>query len=145
MMHSRSISARCAPCSWRDFLNVFHNCSHSVALYPQNCPCILREIKVLQASEVAVQGRLESLIAQMRAGGIFYREAVCAFEKAYICAALRENAGSMTKAASALGLHRNTLSRLCYEFQVDARSFRPARRRPPKSATETSAVKESAR
>ncbi len=92
-----------------------------------------------------MQGRLESLVAQMHSGGILYREAVREFKKAFICVALRENAGNLSKAASVLGLHRNTLSRICYEFQLDARSFRPGRRRPPKSALGVPLIKRSAR
>ena len=92
-----------------------------------------------------MQERLDSLVAQMHKGGIVYREAVSEFRKALICAALCENAGNLSKAAPRLGLHRNTLSRICYELHLDAKSFRPSRRRPPNSAGTTLFVKRSVR
>ncbi len=92
-----------------------------------------------------MQARLDSFVAEMRKDGIHYREAVSEFKKAFVRVVLRENAGNVTRAASALGLHRNTLSRICFELDVDVRSFRPARRRPPASATGALIVKRSAR
>ena len=77
---------------------------------------------------------MESLVAQMHRGGILYREALCEFKKAFVAAALRENKGNVTKTAPALGLHRNTLARICLELQLDVRDFRTNSRRPPKSA-----------
>ncbi len=82
-----------------------------------------------------MQERLESLVADMHRGGILYREAVSAFKKAFISAALRENKGNLSRTAPALGLHRNTLTRICGELELDLGSFRAGARRPPKSAT----------
>jgi DNA-binding NtrC family response regulator len=92
-----------------------------------------------------VQDGLESLVAQMHRGGIFYREALSEFKKAFISVALRENNGNLSKAAPAMGLHRNTLSRICFDLQLDTRSFRPGRRRPPKTAHTPLGVKHSVR
>jgi Fis family transcriptional regulator, factor for inversion stimulation protein len=85
-------------------------------------------------ARLIVQERMESLVAQMHKGGILYREALCEFRKAFVSAALRENKGNISKTAPALGLHRNTLTRICTELHLDIRDFRPGSRRPPKSA-----------
>lgn len=82
----------------------------------------------------AVRERLDSLVAQMNRGGILYGEAVDEFKKAFVSAALRENEGNVSKTAPVLGVHRNTLARICCELQLDVREFRPSSRRPPKSA-----------
>lgn len=81
-----------------------------------------------------MQEGLESLVARMHGGGVRYRVAVREFKKAFICTALRENRGNVSKTAPVLGLHRNTLARICFELQLDPRSFRTGSRRPPKSA-----------
>ncbi len=91
-----------------------------------------------------MQERLASLVADMHRGGILYREAISEFKKAFIGAALRENKGNLSRTAPALGLHRNTLTRICSELELDLRSFRSGARRPPKSAT-TFPVKRAAR
>ena len=88
---------------------------------------------------------LESLVEQMHKGGILYRKALSEFKKAFISAALREHKGNLSKAAPALGLHRNTLTRICYELQLDTRSFRPSGRRPPSRAHPTLVMKQSVR
>jgi DNA-binding NtrC family response regulator len=92
-----------------------------------------------------VQERMESLVAQMHQGGILYREALYEFRKAFVTAALRDNKGNVTKTAPALGLHRNTLTRLCLELQLDVMGFRPGSRRPPKSAHPTLIAKRATR
>jgi DNA-binding NtrC family response regulator len=81
-----------------------------------------------------VQDELESLVSQMQRGGILYREALSEFRKAFVSAALRENNGNVSKTAPVLGLHRNTLTRICGELDIEVRGFRPGSRRPPRSA-----------
>lgn len=81
-----------------------------------------------------MEQRLASLVTEMHKGGILYSEALAVFRKAFISAALRENNGNLSKAAPALGLHRNTLTRLCFELQIDLSRFRARSRRPPGSA-----------
>ena len=92
-----------------------------------------------------MQERLESLAVQMHKGGILYREALREFKKAFVSAALREHKCNLSKTAPALGLHRNTLTRICLELQLDIRGFRPSSRRPPKSANTAQAPKRAAR
>jgi DNA-binding NtrC family response regulator len=100
---------------------------------------------VLESCEVCVQEHLESLVDRLHKAGILYREAVAEFRRAFIGAALRENRGNLSKTAPQLGLHRNTLTRLCEELEVEPRNFRPASRRPPKSAHTPVMVKRAAR
>ncbi len=130
----------------QNFLTIFHTQASIAAIQLHLFHRIALEFLAkssYQTHEAVMQSRLESLVAQMHAGGILYREAVSEFQRAFICAALRENTGNLSKAASALGLHRNTLSRICYEFQIDARSFRPGRRQPSKSAPGVSIIRHS--
>ena len=55
--------------------------------------------------------RLDSLIEEMIDKGILYEDARQAFERQFITWALTRSRGSLGRAASLLGIHRNTLSR----------------------------------
>ena len=92
-----------------------------------------------------MQERLDSLVLQMHRGGVLYQQALCEFKKAFVSAALRDNKGNVSKTAPALGLHRNTLARICFELQLDVRGFRQSSRRPPKSAHAALVPKRAAR
>lgn len=48
-----------------------------------------------------------------------YREAVKAFRKMYLEAAIIQHNGNLCKTADAIGIHRNTLRRICYEVGLD--------------------------
>lgn len=50
-----------------------------------------------------------------------------AFQKAYMIELLTRFGGNQCKAARDQGMHRNTLSRLLNELQIDARQFRTKR------------------
>lgn len=69
---------------------------------------------------------METLISQMVEHGIFYSDAVSEFEKRFISRILEKNRGNQSRAAKALGIHRNTLSRKIEELSLD---HRPARRK----------------
>jgi len=73
-----------------------------------------------------VKDQLEALITRMIEHGIQYSEAVAEFEKRFIQRMLERNNGNHSKAAKALGIHRNTLSR---KVEVLALDRRPRRRR----------------
>jgi Fis family transcriptional regulator, factor for inversion stimulation protein len=81
-----------------------------------------------------VKDQLESLVSQMYKSGILYTEAVREFKKRFIITVLQENNGNQCKAARALGMHRNTLSRTIAELELDVRAVRNGIRRPPRSA-----------
>jgi DNA-binding NtrC family response regulator len=55
--------------------------------------------------------QMESLIAEMLDGRILLDEAITEFEKIYIQTALARNSEHLCNTATALGIHRNTLSK----------------------------------
>ena len=73
-----------------------------------------------------MKDQLEALITRMIEHGIQYSEAVAEFEKRFIQQMLEKNNGNHSKAAKALGIHRNTLSRKVDELDLD---HRPRRRK----------------
>jgi DNA-binding NtrC family response regulator len=73
-----------------------------------------------------VKDQLEALITRMIEHGIQYSEAVAEFEKRFIQQMLEKTNGNHSKAAKALGIHRNTLSRKVGDFDLERR---PRRRR----------------
>lgn len=70
--------------------------------------------------------QLEALIERMIDQGILFSDAVAEFEKQFIQRILNNSKGNRSKAAKALGIHRNTLSRKAEELGLD---HRPKRRR----------------
>ena len=54
---------------------------------------------------------MESLIVEMLDGRILLDEAISEFEKIYIQKALERNSDHLCNTATALGIHRNTLSK----------------------------------
>jgi len=66
--------------------------------------------------------RLEKLIEEMVDKGVYFEDAVREFEKRFITRVLGRNAGSMTKTADALGIHRNTLTRKMDGYKIKRRS-----------------------
>ena len=72
---------------------------------------------------------LEALIVQMVDHEIFYTDAVGEFEKRFIKKILEKHNGNQSKAAQALGIHRNTLSRKIEILGLD--NNRPKRRKRP--------------
>ena len=64
-----------------------------------------------------LRARLEILINEMLDGQILLDEARAEFEKLYIQKALDRYDNHLSKTASALGVHRNTLSKKVSTFQ----------------------------
>jgi len=81
-----------------------------------------------------VKDQLEALVMQMYKSNILYSEAVREFKKRFILTVLQENKGNQCRAARALGMHRNTLSRTITELRIDVRQLRDGSKRPPRSA-----------
>ena len=67
--------------------------------------------------------KLDSLVSEMIDRGLRYDEAVGEFERRFIISALEKNNGNQTKAAKAMGIHRNTLNKRL-------NSYNHQRRRP---------------
>lgn len=87
---------------------------------------------------------LDSLVTQMHAGGITYEEAVREFKRRFILEVLASHRGNQCKAAKELGVHRNTLSRVLSELNIDPTEVRHGLRRPPRPERPTFQLKQSA-
>jgi DNA-binding protein Fis len=74
-----------------------------------------------------VKDQLEALVGRMVESGILFPEAVNEFEKKYIKRVLDRVKGNQTRAAHALGIHRNTLSRKIDIYKLDHRQRRRTR------------------
>jgi DNA-binding NtrC family response regulator len=66
-----------------------------------------------------MKDQLEALIKSMIEQGILFADALTEFEKRFIQRILEKNNGNRSKAAGALGIHRNTLSRKVEELGLD--------------------------
>ena len=66
-----------------------------------------------------MKDQLDSLINQMIEHGVYFEDAVAEFQRRFIQKVLARNDGNKSKAAEALGIHRNTLSRVMGEARTD--------------------------
>ena len=69
-----------------------------------------------------ISDRLERLVEEMVAQGVQFEDAVREFEKRFISRVLSGCNGSLTKASSALGIHRNTLTRKIATYKIKRRA-----------------------
>jgi two-component system, NtrC family, nitrogen regulation response regulator GlnG len=67
--------------------------------------------KTVSELEFGVKDQLEALVTQMIERGLLFEEATSEFEKKFILKVLERHQGNQTKAAKALGIHRNTLNK----------------------------------
>ena len=65
--------------------------------------------------------QLERLVSEMIDRGLRYDEAVGEFERKFIMTALEKNKGNQTKAARAMGIHRNTLNKRLTSYNHNSR------------------------
>ena len=70
--------------------------------------------------------QLDALIAQMIEKNIDFEDALREFQSRFIRKVLENSNGNLSKAAKALGIHRNTLSRKIVTLGLD---HRPKRRK----------------
>ena len=68
-----------------------------------------------------MRARLEALIDEMLDGHILLAEALNEFEKLYIKKSLVRNNANLSKTASALGMHRNTIAKRVAFYQKQER------------------------
>ena len=68
--------------------------------------------------------QLERLVSEMIDRGLRYDEAVGEFERKFIMTALEKNKGNQTKAAKAMGIHRNTLNKRITSYNHNSRRKR---------------------
>jgi len=65
--------------------------------------------------------RLDKLVEEMVTRGVQFDDAIHELEKRVITRVLGQCDGSLTKAADALGIHRNTLTRKMGEYKIRKR------------------------
>ena len=61
---------------------------------------------------------LERLVVDMITKGVRYEDAQKEFEKKFIAHVLEKSDGNLCRAATMLGMHRNTLSRKISEYRL---------------------------
>jgi DNA-binding NtrC family response regulator len=67
---------------------------------------------------MALREALERLVDDMITKGVRYEDAQKEFEKKFIAHVLAKSDGNLCKAATMLGMHRNTLSRKISEYRL---------------------------
>ena len=80
-----------------------------------------------------MKDQLEALISQMIEHGVAYEDALSEFEMRFIKKMMENNNNNRSKAARALGIHRNTLSRKIEEHRLDHRPKRSRKSAKQKS------------
>ncbi|MGE0862390.1 MAG: helix-turn-helix domain-containing protein [Vicinamibacterales bacterium] len=65
---------------------------------------------------------LDQLVTEMVTRGVHYTDAQREFDKRFITCVIEKHHGNLCKAADALGVHRNTLTRKVKELRVRART-----------------------
>jgi Fis family transcriptional regulator len=73
--------------------------------------------------------QLDALVLHMYRAGMSYSEAVREFKKRFVLTVLRDLNWNQSKAAPALGIHRNTLARTMKQLDMDISALRKAKRR----------------
>ncbi len=69
-----------------------------------------------------ISDRLDKLVEEMVERGVQFEDAQREFEKRFISQVLGCCAGSLTKTATTLGIHRNTLTRKMGEHKIKKRA-----------------------
>ena len=69
-----------------------------------------------------ISDRLDRLVDEMVERGVQFDDAIHEFEKRFISRVLGCCDGSLTRTASTLGIHRNTLSRKMGEYKIRKRA-----------------------
>ncbi len=75
-----------------------------------------------------MKAALEELIDQMITRGILFEEGIKEFEKRFILDMLSRQQNNLSKAATALGIHRNTLTKRLREYEQDSSPRKNGRR-----------------
>lgn len=80
-----------------------------------------------------MKNQFERLISEMVNAGVFFQDAVSEFEKKYIRKVLEVNGGNRSRAAKALGIHRNTLGRKMEEYHLTSKNGSSPSAKPGRS------------
>jgi len=83
-----------------------------------------------------MKSRLEALATEMVERGILFEDAIEEFEKHFILSVLKRTNGNLSKAAEALRIHRNTLSKRVEKYYQNGNmtGARHRRRRAAKAS-----------
>lgn len=73
---------------------------------------------------------IDGLVSRMHASGISFEDAVKQFERQFLYQVLVKYRGNQCKAATELGMHRNTLGRKMTELGLTMAEVRAAFKRP---------------
>jgi Fis family transcriptional regulator len=73
---------------------------------------------------------MDALVTQMHGAGMSYADSLRQFKRRYILQVLAHHKGNQCKAATELGMHRNTLSRTLAELDLNTAQIRKGMRRP---------------
>lgn len=65
---------------------------------------------------------LDQLVTEMVTRGVHYTDAQREFDKRFISCVIEKSDGNLCKAADALGVHRNTLTRKVKDLKIKART-----------------------
>ena len=65
-----------------------------------------------------LKDRLEAICIEIIDKGILFSEAVEQFEKCFIAEVVKRNKGNLMRAASDLGIHRNTLAKRVNHYKA---------------------------
>ena len=68
-----------------------------------------------------MRDHLEQLVGEMVERGIRFHDAQREFEKQFITRVISKSGGNLGKAATTLGVHRNTLTRKINELKIKTR------------------------
>lgn len=79
--------------------------------------------------------KLESLIDEMLEGHLTLNEALAEFERVFIQKALKQHNEHLSRTASLLGIHRNTLTKKITTYQTLNRKRQPRKSSIAKAAT----------
>jgi transcriptional regulator with PAS, ATPase and Fis domain len=82
-----------------------------------------------------MQVKLEQLIDEMITEGVLFEDALKEFEKRFILDMLDRKKHNLSKAASALGIHRNTLTKRLRDYQHGSRKNGGRRHIAPRQKT----------
>lgn len=83
-------------------------------------------------SDQTLNGHLCRLVGELVREGISLQQASREFERQYLLAALREHAGSLSRSATSLGVHRNTLRNKMAALKIAPKDFTAAPRPRPR-------------
>ncbi len=78
---------------------------------------------------------LERLVDLMISRGVLFEEAIQEFEKRFILNMVEREHHNLSKAAAALGIHRNTLSKRIHDYEKNNRNGHSRRQVAPRKKT----------